>query len=153
MAFQGHVVQRVLIVISQALGVHVLVNFDADAQVYQGADGGIADFRDVGGFTGIGQGGQLAIVLVPGGLDDFNLDFGMDGGELIGPGFDIGQIGAGDRGNHHGDGIGFSQGRNDAKQQHGGQENRENLFHVRPSVVKLWDSAMERNPFVKIIQK
>ena len=102
----AHVVERVLVVVRQTLGVHVLRDVNGDAQLNVGADGGVGYLRDVRRFTGIRHGGQLAVVIVPGGLDYFHGEVRIDLGEISDPGFDVILIGAGDRGNHHGDGIG-----------------------------------------------
>ena len=102
----AHVVERVLIVVGQTLRVHVLRNVNGDAQLDVGADGGVGDLSDVRSFAGVRHGGELAVVIVPGGLDHFHIEVRVELFELGDPGVDVVLIGAGNRGNHHGDGIG-----------------------------------------------
>ena len=141
MAVQAHVVQRVLVVVRQTLRIHVLVDLHAQTQLHIGADSGIADLGDVGRFARVGHGVQLAVMVVPGSLDDFHLDFGMLGHEVVGPGINVVQISARYRGNHHGNGVGrLRESRGHAQQHHGRQQKSQELFHVFTSNVSaLWN--------------
>ena len=104
-SFDGHVVHGVLVVVSESVSIHVVGDLNADAQLYERADGGVGNLSDVRSLAGGSHGGQLAVVIVPRGLDDFDVEVGIHLGELSGPLVDVVEVGAGHRGNHNGDGV------------------------------------------------
>lgn len=71
---KGHVADGVVIVVGE---VDVLGDVDGDAHLDVGAESGVGDLGDVGSFAGESHGGELGVMVVPGGLDHFNGDVGV----------------------------------------------------------------------------
>ena len=101
----GHVVKGVLVKVSQLIFVHVLAQVQGGAVFDVGCQACVGDLGDVRGLAGLGHGGQLGGVVVPGGADDFHGQVGIHLVELVCPLGHLIQIVAGDGGHHNGDGV------------------------------------------------
>ena len=106
-AFQSQVLQSVLVVVGQTVSGHVLGDVNGDAHFHVGAQRVGGDLRDVGSLAGLRHGGQLVVVIAPGGLNDLHGQVGVQGMEVICPGLQVRQVIACDGGSHDHDGVGF----------------------------------------------
>ena len=102
---QGHVVQGVLVVVGQRAVGQVVGHVDGHAHLHEGTDDAGADLGDVRGLAGQGHGGQLGVVVVPGGGDDLHLQVGILLLEVRDPAVHQVDIVAGDGRGHDDDGV------------------------------------------------
>ena len=103
--FHGHVIQGVLVKVSQLVFVHTLAQVQGRTILHVGSQGGIGDLGNIGCLTGLGHGGQLGVVIVPGSTDNLHGQVGVLLVELVRPLGHLIQIIVGDGGHHNGDGV------------------------------------------------
>ena len=134
-AFQRQILQSRLVVVSQAAIFHVLCDVNGNTHFYESTQCIRGNFSDVGCLTGLCHGGHLVVVVAPGSFDDFHGEVGMQGMEIVSPGFQVGQIIAGDRGCHDDNLVFRSRGLcadahgEQAQNHHAGQQQCDELLH------------------------